>query len=134
MTEAQIPLKPASDHQREVSVRKEATEERQPAGEKRKTDAMEHWPPPQSNEKGQFHVVHGRDLTPRYKVIALLAEGTWSKVCELWDGLTKCHVACKILRSTNTGFITKDLEVEILTKLKDTDTLFLTSLACTAQM
>eukprot|EP01002_Notosolenus_urceolatus_P000299 NODE_1074_length_1590_cov_464.645685_g884_i0.p1 GENE.NODE_1074_length_1590_cov_464.645685_g884_i0~~NODE_1074_length_1590_cov_464.645685_g884_i0.p1 ORF type:complete len:415 (+),score=127.25 NODE_1074_length_1590_cov_464.645685_g884_i0:164-1408(+) len=104
-------------------------EDRRQSGEKRKNDAVQEesrkkkkiYIPHQSKEEGHFHVVLGEDLTPRYKLLDLMGEGTFAKVCELWDRQTKSYLACKIVRSVKKYTRDAEFELDILQKLKSCD-------------
>eukprot|EP01002_Notosolenus_urceolatus_P014707 NODE_646_length_1883_cov_27.073610_g518_i0.p1 GENE.NODE_646_length_1883_cov_27.073610_g518_i0~~NODE_646_length_1883_cov_27.073610_g518_i0.p1 ORF type:complete len:420 (+),score=171.75 NODE_646_length_1883_cov_27.073610_g518_i0:173-1432(+) len=104
-------------------------EERRQSGEKRKHESTTEesrkkkkiYIPHQSKEEGHFHVVLGEDLTPRYKLLDLMGEGTFAKVCELWDRQTKSYLACKIVRSVRKYTRDAEFELDILQKLKACD-------------
>eukprot|EP01013_Petalomonas_cantuscygni_P018035 TRINITY_DN3535_c0_g1_i1.p1 TRINITY_DN3535_c0_g1~~TRINITY_DN3535_c0_g1_i1.p1 ORF type:complete len:371 (-),score=71.88 TRINITY_DN3535_c0_g1_i1:184-1296(-) len=77
--------------------------------------------PHQSTEPGHFHVVLGEDLSPRYKILDLMGEGTFAKCCELWDRQTKQYLACKIVRAIRKYTRDAEFELQMLLRLKKAD-------------
>lgn len=80
--------------------------------------------PEQTTGKSHFQVILGQDLPlansyGRYKILDLMAEGTFSKVIEVWDRVTREHLACKIVRSGYSG--DAFTEYRLLDQLKHLD-------------
>jgi len=79
------------------------------------------WLPTQSKEPGHYNVVLGENITPRYKILDLMGEGTFAKVVELWDREKKAYLACKIVRAVKKYTRDAQFELDILNRLKRYD-------------
>jgi dual-specificity kinase len=51
------------------------------------------------DKRGHLRITFGNNLTPRYKILDFLGEGTFAKVVECWDRLNNIRVAIKVVRS-----------------------------------
>eukprot|EP01012_Entosiphon_sulcatum_P010306 TRINITY_DN159_c0_g1_i1.p1 TRINITY_DN159_c0_g1~~TRINITY_DN159_c0_g1_i1.p1 ORF type:complete len:451 (-),score=53.70 TRINITY_DN159_c0_g1_i1:98-1450(-) len=77
--------------------------------------------PKQSDEEGHYHVVCGADITPRYKILDLMGQGTFAKVVEAWDRQETCRCAVKIVRATRKYTRDAECELAILERLRRKD-------------
>ncbi|KAG0295050.1 dual specificity protein kinase kns1 [Linnemannia gamsii] len=77
--------------------------------------------PPWDDKEGHYIVVPGEDLTPRYKMIRLLGQGTFGKVVECFDRDTGKHCAIKIIRAVQKYRDASKIEARVLSTLKKSD-------------
>ncbi|KAF9094230.1 dual specificity protein kinase kns1 [Mortierella sp. AD031] len=77
--------------------------------------------PPWDDKEGHYIVVPGEDLTPRYKMIRLLGQGTFGKVVECLDRETGLHCAIKIIRAVQKYRDASKIEARVLNTLKRHD-------------
>ncbi|KAJ3017808.1 UNVERIFIED_CONTAM: dual specificity protein kinase kns1 [Siphonaria sp. JEL0065] len=73
------------------------------------------------DKDGHYIIRKGDDLTPRYKIIRLLGQGTFGKVVEAFDRTRNTKVAIKIIRSIQKYRDAAKVEVRVLTALKKHD-------------
>ncbi|KAJ3023086.1 UNVERIFIED_CONTAM: dual specificity protein kinase kns1 [Siphonaria sp. JEL0065] len=73
------------------------------------------------DKDGHYIIREGDDLTPRYKIIRLLGQGTFGKVVEAFDRTRNTKVAIKIIRSIQKYRDAAKVEVRVLTALKKHD-------------
>ncbi|KNC48139.1 CMGC/CLK protein kinase [Thecamonas trahens ATCC 50062] len=66
------------------------------------------------DENGHFIVRLGSNITSRYKIQALLGEGTFGKVVEAWDNKRRQWVAIKIIRNIPKYRKAAEIEMNIL--------------------
>jgi len=70
---------------------------------------------PYWDDKERHYKVQLREsLTPRYKVLSIVGEGTFGKVVECWDREEKKYVAVKIVRAINKYRDAAMIEIDIL--------------------
>ncbi|KAG0204773.1 dual specificity protein kinase kns1 [Mortierella sp. GBA30] len=77
--------------------------------------------PPWDDKEGHYIVVPNEDLTPRYKIIRLLGQGTFGKVVECFDRDTGRHCAIKIIRAVQKYRDASKIETRVLNTLKRHD-------------
>ncbi|TPX30192.1 hypothetical protein SmJEL517_g06188 [Synchytrium microbalum] len=77
--------------------------------------------PPCDDPDGHFVVNINEDLTPRYKILRLLGQGTFGKVVEAFDKHKKMHVAIKIIRSVQKYRDASKIEIKVLQTIKSHD-------------
>ena len=75
-------------------------------------------------QHGFYRFRYGENLTPRYKIISKLGEGTFGLVLECWDRTEKCFVAVKIIR--NIEKYKAAAMVEVSQHISHSNSLFLT--------
>eukprot|EP01102_Stenamoeba_stenopodia_P020673 TRINITY_DN814_c1_g1_i1.p1 TRINITY_DN814_c1_g1~~TRINITY_DN814_c1_g1_i1.p1 ORF type:complete len:599 (-),score=63.06 TRINITY_DN814_c1_g1_i1:274-1881(-) len=73
------------------------------------------------DKRGHLIVQLGQNLTPRYKILDFLGEGTFAKVVECWDRVTKTRVAIKIVRSLQKYKDAALMELNTLAAISDRD-------------
>lgn len=66
-------------------------------------------------------MMQGQDLTPDYKILGLLGEGTFGKVLECWDRRERRRVAVKVIRALYKYREAARLEIEVLETLRRAD-------------
>ncbi|KAL2346887.1 hypothetical protein Fmac_000887 [Flemingia macrophylla] len=83
-----------------------------------------HVSPPRRDDDRQGHYVFnlGENLTPRYKILSKMGEGTFGRVLECWDRQTREYVAIKVVRSIRKYRDAAMLEVDVLQNLSKNDT------------
>ncbi|CAH1434896.1 unnamed protein product [Lactuca virosa] len=59
----------------------------------------------------------GENLTPRYKILSKMGEGTFGRVLECWDRETHGYVAIKVVRSIRKYSDVAMIEVDVLEQL-----------------
>ncbi|KAG0297975.1 dual specificity protein kinase kns1, partial [Dissophora globulifera] len=77
--------------------------------------------PPWDDKEGHYIVIPNEDLTPRYKIIRLLGQGTFGKVVECYDRETGRHCAIKIIRAIQKYRDASKIEARVLNTLKRSD-------------
>ncbi|KAK9711916.1 serine threonine protein kinase CMGC group [Basidiobolus ranarum] len=77
--------------------------------------------PPYDDKEGHYIIVENEDLTPRYKIMQLLGQGTFGKVVECWDRLNRSYCAIKIIRAVQKYRDASKIEIRVLKTLKDRD-------------
>ncbi|KAJ3097610.1 dual specificity protein kinase kns1 [Physocladia obscura] len=73
------------------------------------------------DKDGHYIVREGDDLTPQFKIIRLLGQGTFGKVVEAYDRRRNIKVAIKIIRSIQKYRDAAKIEVRVLNALKKND-------------
>jgi dual-specificity kinase len=63
----------------------------------------------------------GDNLTPRYKILDIMGEGTFGKVVECWDREKRQYVAVKIIRAIEKYRDAAMIEIDVLDELKKND-------------
>jgi dual-specificity kinase len=72
----------------------------------------------EDDEDGHYRYHLGENFTKRYKILSHLGEGTFGKVIECWDRLTKKYVAIKVIRNVPKYRVAGMLELEVLNTIK----------------
>ncbi|XP_061339370.1 serine/threonine-protein kinase AFC3 isoform X2 [Gastrolobium bilobum] len=82
-----------------------------------------HASPPKRDDDREGHYVFnlGENLTPRYKILSKMGEGTFGRVLECWDRQTREYVAIKVIRSIRKYRDAAMLEVDVLQNLAQND-------------
>ncbi|KAK7283014.1 hypothetical protein RIF29_12209 [Crotalaria pallida] len=82
-----------------------------------------HASPPKRDDDREGHYVYvlGENLTPRYKILSKMGEGTFGQVLECWDRQTKEYVAIKVIRSIRKYRDAAMLEVDVLQQIAKND-------------
>ncbi|KAK3016366.1 hypothetical protein RJ639_005359 [Escallonia herrerae] len=75
--------------------------------------------PPKRDDDRDGHYVFslGENLTPRYKILGKMGEGTFGRVLECWDRQTREYVAVKVVRSIRKYRDAAMIEVDVLQQL-----------------
>ncbi|KAG4301507.1 hypothetical protein PCK1_002220 [Pneumocystis canis] len=73
------------------------------------------------DEDGHYIVILNTDLTPRYKIIKLLGQGTFGKVIQCYDRLKKDYCAIKIIRAIQKYRDASMIELRVLRTLSEND-------------
>ncbi|KAH1252985.1 Serine/threonine-protein kinase AFC3 [Glycine max] len=78
-----------------------------------------HVSPPKRDDDREGHYVFnlGENLTPRYKILSKMGEGTFGRVLECWDRQTREYVAIKVVRSIRKYRDAAMLEIDVLQQL-----------------
>ncbi|KAG9453698.1 hypothetical protein H6P81_006602 [Aristolochia fimbriata] len=75
-------------------------------------------PPWRADDKdGHYVFALGENLTPRYRILSKMGEGTFGQVLECWDIDRKESVAVKVIRSTNKYREAAMIEIDVLQRL-----------------
>ncbi|KNA11783.1 hypothetical protein SOVF_131910 isoform A, partial [Spinacia oleracea] len=93
----------------------------QPISEK---DVVERYvTPPTRKDDREGHYVFsiGENLTPRYKILSKMGEGTFGRVLECLDNQTQEHVAIKVVRSNSRYRGAAMIEIDVLRHLAEHD-------------
>ncbi|CAJ2643332.1 unnamed protein product [Trifolium pratense] len=79
--------------------------------------------PPRRDDDRDGHYVFnlGENLTPRYKILSKMGEGTFGRVLECWDRQTRDYVAIKVIRSIKKYRDAAMIEVDVLERLTKSD-------------
>ncbi|KAG2691772.1 hypothetical protein I3760_08G022900 [Carya illinoinensis] len=82
-----------------------------------------HASPPRRDDDREGHYVFnlGENLTPRYKILSKIGEGTFGRVLECWDRQTREYVAIKVVRSIRKYRDAAMIEVDVLQHLAKND-------------
>nr|KAJ3701864.1 hypothetical protein LUZ61_005569 [Rhynchospora tenuis] len=77
--------------------------------------------PPRRGEDPDGHFVFelGDNLTPRYKILSKMGEGTFGRVVECWDRERREYVAIKVIRSKSKYREAAMIEIDVLTRLSE---------------
>ncbi|KAI4316166.1 hypothetical protein L6164_024172 [Bauhinia variegata] len=79
-------------------------------------------PPKRDDDRDGHYVFNlGENLTPRYKIISKMGEGTFGRVLECWDRQTRDYVAVKVVRSIKKYRDAAMIEVDVLRHLAKND-------------
>ncbi|KAI5403420.1 Serine/threonine-protein kinase afc3, variant 2 [Lathyrus oleraceus] len=86
-------------------------------------DEKKYASPPRRNDDRDGHYVFnlGENLTPRYKILGKMGEGTFGRVLECWDRQTRDYVAIKVIRSIQKYRDAAMIEVGVLERLVKSD-------------
>ncbi|KAJ3043021.1 Dual specificity protein kinase clk3 [Rhizophlyctis rosea] len=76
---------------------------------------------PCDDKEGHYIVTVNEDLTPRFKILRLLGQGTFGKVVEAFDRHTRERVAIKIIRAIQKYRDASKIEIKVLNALKARD-------------
>ncbi|RYR33471.1 hypothetical protein Ahy_A10g048054 isoform C [Arachis hypogaea] len=78
-----------------------------------------HASPPRRDDDREGHYVFnlGENLTPRYKILSKMGEGTFGRVLECWDRQAREYVAVKVIRSIRKYREAAMLEIDVLQRL-----------------
>ncbi|KAI8568842.1 hypothetical protein RHMOL_Rhmol02G0231700 [Rhododendron molle] len=78
-----------------------------------------HVSPPRREDDREGHYVFsfGDNLTPRYKILTKMGEGTFGRVLECWDRQTREYVAIKVVRSIRKYREAAMIEIDVLQNL-----------------
>ncbi|KAL2517678.1 Serine/threonine-protein kinase AFC3 [Abeliophyllum distichum] len=82
-----------------------------------------HVSPPRRDDDPEGHYVFslGENLTPRYKILSKMGEGTFGRVLECWDRQTREYVAIKVVRSIQKYRDAAMIEIDVLQRLSKND-------------
>ncbi|CAH9106253.1 unnamed protein product [Cuscuta epithymum] len=82
--------------------------------------------PPKRDDNHEGHYVFslGENLTPRYKILNKMGQGTFGRVLECWDRQTRDFVAIKVIRSIEKYRKAAMAEVDVLHRLSENDTAY----------
>ncbi|CAN1218602.1 Serine/threonine-protein kinase AFC3 [Linum perenne] len=82
-----------------------------------------HVTPPRRDDDREGHFVFslGDNLTPRYKILSKMGEGTFGRVLECWDRKTREFVAIKVIRSIRKYRDAAMIEIDVLHRLARND-------------
>ncbi|CAI5961275.1 unnamed protein product [Closterium sp. NIES-65] len=79
-------------------------------------------PPWRPDDKDGHYVFDlGENLTPRYKILSKLGEGTFGRVLECWDRQMQQYVAIKVIRNVQKYRDAAMIEIDVLTTLAKHD-------------
>ncbi|XP_020528374.1 serine/threonine-protein kinase AFC1 isoform X1 [Amborella trichopoda] len=83
-----------------------------------------HESPPHRPDDKDGHLVfeRGENLTPRYKIIRKIGEGTFGRVLDCWDRVNKEYVAIKVIRNIPKYRHAAMTEIDVLCTLAKHDT------------
>ncbi|KAI5669359.1 hypothetical protein M9H77_19212 [Catharanthus roseus] len=78
-----------------------------------------HVSPPKRDDDREGHYVFelGENLTPRYKILEKMGEGTFGRVLECWDREARQYVAVKVIRSIQKYREAAMVEIDVLRHL-----------------
>ncbi|XP_027081210.2 serine/threonine-protein kinase AFC3-like isoform X2 [Coffea arabica] len=84
---------------------------------------VRHVSPPRRDDDPEGHYVFsiGENLTPRYKILSRMGEGTFGRVLECWDREARNYVAIKVVRSIHKYREAAKIEVNVLQCLAKND-------------
>ncbi|KAH7686564.1 dual-specificity kinase protein [Dioscorea alata] len=79
--------------------------------------------PPLRDDDRDGHYVFdlGENLTPRYKILSKIGEGTFGRVLECWDREAREYVAIKVVRSIRKYRAAAMIEIDVLEYLAKND-------------
>ncbi|KAI9598428.1 kinase-like domain-containing protein [Syncephalis fuscata] len=77
--------------------------------------------PPCDDKEGHYIVTPNENLTPRYKIMRLLGQGTFGKVAHCWDRQTRQYCAIKIIRAVQKYRDASRIEIRVLRELQRWD-------------
>ncbi|KAJ9048883.1 serine threonine protein kinase CMGC group, variant 2 [Entomophthora muscae] len=78
---------------------------------------------PCDDKDGHFIVVPDQYITPRYRVVSLLGQGTFGRVAKCYDRLSRGYVAIKVVRAVPKYRDAARIEMRVLSTLKQHDPL-----------
>ncbi|KTW28929.1 hypothetical protein T552_01557 [Pneumocystis carinii B80] len=73
------------------------------------------------DDDGHYIVIPNSDLTPRYKIIKVLGQGTFGKVIQCYDRLKKDYCAIKVIRSVQKYRDASMIELRVLRTISEND-------------
>jgi len=73
------------------------------------------------DESGNYQVILCDHIAYRYEVVKSLGQGSFGNVLKCWDHKNKAHVALKIIRNEEKLVYQANIEIKILTHLRDND-------------
>ncbi|KAL1925365.1 uncharacterized protein VTP21DRAFT_248 [Calcarisporiella thermophila] len=73
------------------------------------------------DKDGHYVIVPDEDLTPRYRIIRQLGQGTFGKVVECWDKVARSFVAIKIIRAVQKYRDASKIEIRVLNTIAKHD-------------
>ncbi|KAF8400776.1 hypothetical protein HHK36_014078 [Tetracentron sinense] len=84
---------------------------------------VRHASPPRRDDDREGHYIFtlGENLTPRYKILSKMGEGTFGRVLECWDRRTQEFVAIKVVRSIRKYRDAAMIEIDVLQLLAKND-------------
>ncbi|XP_068651987.1 serine/threonine-protein kinase AFC3 isoform X2 [Aristolochia californica] len=81
-----------------------------------------HSPPWREDDRNGHYVFDlGENLTPRYKILSKMGEGTFGRVLECWDREKREHVAIKVVRSIPKYRDAAMHEIDVLQRLAQSE-------------
>ncbi|XP_011019686.1 PREDICTED: serine/threonine-protein kinase AFC3 [Populus euphratica] len=94
-------------------------EERAPVVARNEGMAARYVSPPRREDDREGHYMFnlGENLTPRYKILSKMGEGTFGRVLECWDRQRREYVAIKVVRSIHKYRDAAMIEVDILQRV-----------------
>eukprot|EP00744_Colponema_vietnamica_P008166 GILI01011673.1.p1 GENE.GILI01011673.1~~GILI01011673.1.p1 ORF type:complete len:427 (+),score=64.27 GILI01011673.1:117-1397(+) len=78
-------------------------------------------PESDGDEPGHYHYKAGESITPRYKVMRLMGDGTFGRVLECWDRKRERYCAVKVIRRVERYLEAAEIEADILTQVRSKD-------------
>ncbi|OBZ86430.1 Dual specificity protein kinase lkh1 [Choanephora cucurbitarum] len=78
-------------------------------------------PVPCDDKDGHYIIKPNESLTPRYKMMRLLGQGTFGKVVECYDRVKRTYCAIKIIRAIPKYRDASKIEIRVLNSLKEHD-------------
>ena len=86
-----------------------------PATQQQQQQQQYRSPPHRPDDKdGHYVYALGESLTPRYKILSRLGEGTFGRVLECWDRETRSYTAVKVIRSVRKYREAAMMEIKVL--------------------
>lgn len=76
---------------------------------------------PLDDADGHYIVRPGENLTPRFKILAQLGQGTFGKVVEAFDRTERSRVAIKVIRAVQKYRDAAQIEIRVLKTLREND-------------
>ncbi|KAJ3671102.1 hypothetical protein LUZ60_008528 [Juncus effusus] len=73
----------------------------------------------EEDRDGHFMFELGENLTPRYKILSKMGEGTFGRVLECWDREKREYVAIKVVRSIQKYREAARIEIDVLNHLSE---------------
>ncbi|XP_020597278.1 serine/threonine-protein kinase AFC3 isoform X1 [Phalaenopsis equestris] len=75
----------------------------------------------EDDQEGHYVFDLGENLTPRYKILSKIGEGTFGRVLECWDRELREYVAIKVVRSLRKYRHAAMIEIDVLNSLSKND-------------
>eukprot|EP00850_Spirogloea_muscicola_P004530 SM000019S05074 [mRNA] locus=s19:737735:741346:- [translate_table: standard] len=75
----------------------------------------------EDDKDGHYVYQLGENLTPRYKILSKMGEGTFGRVVECWDRKAQEYVAIKVIRNVQKYRDAAMIEIDVLTALAKHD-------------
>jgi len=73
------------------------------------------------DDERHYKIILGESITPRYKILRVMGEGTFGKVVECWDRELKQYLAIKIIRAIEKYRDAAMIEIEVLETIQRHD-------------